>query len=122
MTESVESVAEVIGEDQVEELKKFLSGAAPNIAEKGMDAPVFTNDKTSPAPFGMLDMVYGGVFSNTLGIMIARHRKSGRQVPLLVGVDGTTVYPVAIMIGAEQAAEFEAPDGEGGWIDVTEQG
>ena len=104
-----------------EELQKFLTGVAPSIAERGMDAPVFTNDKSNPAPFGVLDMIYKGVFTNTLGVMTARHRGTGKEMLLLCGIAGTEVYPVAICIGADQAKEFSAPDGEGGWIDVTDK-
>lgn len=116
--ENIEAIATA---DVEVTLEKFLSANAPNITEAGMVPHVFTNDKTDPSLFGILDMLYAGVLNNSLGIMSAKHRKTGMQAAMIVGVDGDSVYPIAMAIGAERINEFMAPDGEGGWVDFTSQ-
>jgi hypothetical protein len=99
-------------------LQAFLEGAAPSIMKAEMTPHVFANDRSNKIPFGILDMVYQGVFTNTLGIMICKHKDSGQLIPVLVGLAGEGVYPVAMCIGAEHAAQFMPPDGEGGYLSV----
>lgn len=119
-------------EDKIEQtddeaLGAMLDKAAPHIKGRGMTPWVFANDKTNPAPFGLLDMFYAGVITNTLGIMVAKDSETGDEVAILVGLSKNeegepSVYPVARIIGAEAAGRYLPPDGNGGYIEVDEAG
>lgn len=117
---TVDAIAALTDADQ-EVLSRFLSKYCPAIEKAGMKPLVFANDKTNPAPFTILDMIYQGVFTNTLGVMIGKHKESGAEVPVLVGIAGVegedmTLFPVAVCINQENASAFLAPDGDGGYV------
>lgn len=105
-----------------EALGAMFDKAAPNIKERGMTPWVFANDKTNPAPFGLLDMFYAGVITNTLGVMVAKDSETGDEVAILVGLSKNgegepAVYPVAKILGAESASRYLPPDGNGGYLE-----
>lgn len=118
--ETVDTIAALTDADH-EQLQRFLSKHCPSIEQAGMVPRVFANDHSNPAPFSILDMIYQGVFTNTLGIMIAKHKDSGQEMPVLVGIAGVngedaTLFPLAVAINQEAAAAFLAPDGVGGYV------
>lgn len=110
-----------VSDELMRQLEQIVSGNTPTLAEKGMRAIVHQNDATNPAPYAMLDAFYAGVFTNTLGIMIAKHAPTGMLVPVLIGTDDTgDVYPLAACLSPEAAAAFLPPDGNGGFISQHE--
>ena len=119
MAESTNEVQEdSFDPELMKQLEQIISGHTPTIAEKGMKAIVHQNDATNPAPYAMIDAFYAGVFSNTLGIMIAKHKPTGMLVPVLMGTDDMgNVYPLAACLSPEVAASFLPPDGKGGYIE-----
>ena len=118
--EAVDAITALTDTEQ-EQLSRFLSKHCPSIEEAGAKPYVFANDTSNPAPFAILDMIYKGVYTNTLGIMIAKHKESGVELPVLVGIAGVqgedmTLFPVAVAINQENAEQFLAPDGAGGYV------
>lgn len=108
--------------EKIEDKTDFTAPQAPNIAEREMTPWVFANDKTNPAPFGILNMFYSGVFSNTLGIMVAKNTETGLEDAVLVGLDRDEngelgVYPIAVVLSKEDSIKFLPPDGNGGYVD-----
>lgn len=117
---TVDTIAALTDADQ-EVLSRFLDKNCPAISKAGMKPYVFANDKSNPAPFTIIDMIYQGVLTNTLGVMIAKHKDSGAEVPVLVGIAGVegenmTLFPVAVCINQDNANAFLAPDGDGGYV------
>lgn len=100
----------------------------PPDEEQGLIAYMFTNDRTQLPKFQkLLDLYYQGVFTNSVGIMEAKHKITGELETLLVGVehleDGNTVtYPLARILSPDEAALFVGPDCEGGWLEDEEGG
>ena len=82
---------------------------------------IFVNDKQNPWPRRLLDMMYQGVGEESLGVMVAKHADTGEEATLLVGImregSNITVHALARMLNAEEAVQYLAPDGEGGYID-----
>lgn len=109
-----------------EDLSTLLTAEAPFIEDKGMMPWVFTNDKTNPAPFQILNLFYKGVFSNTVGVMHAKHKETGNLELLLVGLTRDEggdlgVYPLARLLSMEDSADYLPPDGNGGYIEPAER-
>lgn len=108
-----------------ESLEAMFSGIAKTIEEKGMKAWVFSNDKTNPSPFGLLNMFYAGVFSNTLGLMVAKDKRTGDLRSVLVGIakgenGEPSIYPVALILSDEDAQNYLPPNGTGDYIDYPD--
>lgn len=108
----------------VDAMDRFLTGATPEMNEKEMIPYVFANDKRNPAPFGLLNMIYAGCFTNTLGVMVAKDKETDKEVTLLIGLaaqEGTnepSIYPVAVIIGENDVPRYLPPDGKGGYIEL----
>lgn len=108
----------------MEEVEPFLNKETPAMDDEGMIPFVFANDTKNPAPFGILDMFYKGVLTNTIGIMIAMDTEQNKEVAILVGLspqEGSselTAYPLAMVLGEEHTKRFLPPDGKGGFIDL----
>lgn len=91
-------------------------------------APImYTFANRSPAPEleSLLAMFYTGAYDNRLGIMQAKNRTTELEEVLLVGVDvspdgKTQCYPLARLLAVEEATNYFAPDGTGGWYDPTD--
>lgn len=94
--------------------------------EGGLIAYMFTNHpEQGPLLQSLLDMLYRGVYDNSIGIMTAYNKKLEKEELVLVGVmheDGVTrTLPLArILIGSEGAETYLGPDGEGGWLGEDE--
>lgn len=73
---------------------------------------------------GLLKMFYHIVLTNRLAIMQAKNTETGEEQIVLVGVEqngeGLNCYPLALPLSAELVAKYAAPDGQGGWIEKTE--
>jgi hypothetical protein len=85
---------------------------------------VFTNDHTNPYPQQILHLLYDSVFKNLVGIMQAKHRTTGDVHTLLVGLEkaeegSINTYPLARILSLEEQNEYLAPDGKGGFPDVS---
>lgn len=85
----------------------------------------FTNQAQSPELDDILAMFYIGVGGNTIGIMQAFNLITEKEELILVGVqideDGKAdCYPLASVLNAEQARNYLAPDGEGGFYDPAD--
>lgn len=90
-------------------------------------APVlykFTNqsEENSRPLNDILAMFYIGVGGNTIGIMQAFNLTTEQEELILVGVqideDGKAdCYPLASILNAEQARQYLAPNGQGGYYD-----
>lgn len=107
----------------IEASERFLTKKAPGIEEKEMIPYVFANDKNNPVPFGLLDLFYQGVFTNTVGIMIAKDSETGNEELVLVGLakdanGEPVVYPMAVCIGQAQTGRYLPPDGKGGYVEL----
>ncbi len=82
----------------------------------------FTNQALSPELDNLLAMFYKGVYENRIGIMTAWNLETEQEQLILVGVEldenlKPDCYPLALVISAEQAKNFLAPDGKGGYFD-----
>ncbi len=105
-------------------VERFMSKNTPAMNAAEMVPYVFANDKNNPAPFGLLDMFYDGVLSNTVGIAIVWDKKNECEQPILVGLskeDGqsnVSIFPLAVIVGAEDQDRYAAPDGKGGYVGI----
>ena len=72
----------------------------------------------------MFKMYYTGAFENTIGIMEAVDKETGRESVLLVGltfneVNGEKViadcYPLARVLDKDEVSNYLGPDGRGGY-------
>lgn len=74
---------------------------------------------------GLLKMFYHIVLTNRLAIMQAKNSETGEEEIVLVGVEqngeGVNAYPLAMPLSAEAVARYVAPDGNGGWLERTEE-
>lgn len=109
-----------------EDVIALLNTEAAFIEGKGMMPWVFTNDKTNPAPFQILDLFYKGVFSNTVGVMHAKRKDTGNLELLLVGLTKDEggdlgIYPLARLLSMEDSADYLPPDGNGGYVEPAER-
>lgn len=94
-------------------------------AEETVAQPIlykFTNQAQSPALDDILAMFYIGVGGNTLGIMQAFNLVEEREELILVGVQldeegKADCYPLAKVLSAEDARNYLAPNGKGGFYD-----
>ena len=82
----------------------------------------FTNQAQSPELDDLLAMFYIGVGGNTLGIMQAFNLVEEREELVLVGVQlddegKADCYPLAKVLSAEDARNYLAPNGKGGFYD-----
>lgn len=125
MAESPEDKAqEELQANVIDAVERFTTKNTPNMDEAEMVAYVFTNDKRNPAPFGLLDMFYAGVLTNTIGIMVAKDKQTDKEVPMLVGISKTngdeqpSIFPLAIIIGELDTGRYLPPDGNGGYVDL----
>lgn len=125
MAESPEDKAqEELAANVIDAVERFTTKNTPNMNEQGMIPYVFANDKRNPAPFGLLDMFYAGVSTNTVGIMVAKDKVTGNEVPILVGLSKTegdeqpSVFPLAVIIGELDTGRYLPPDGKGGYVDL----
>lgn len=85
----------------------------------------FTNKPDSPYLDTLLQMFYSASAQNKIGIMEGYDTETEKEVLLLVGVDideegKTTCYPLARCLPAEEIRKYQAPDGEGGFLDTSE--
>ena len=85
---------------------------------------IFSNNPSNPRLMSLLEMFYRGVLQNTVGIMEAKNKLSGEEVLLLVGLSQndegqTDTYPIARILGPEDAYDFAAPTGSGEFFDDT---
>lgn len=115
-------------EDIVNEALKFLDASAPFIMSKGMNPHVFSNDPYNPVPYGLLDMFYRLVHENRVGIMVAKDDETGDLKTLLCFVgdrndEDVELFPVAVLIQAEETQRYRAPIGNGEFYepDATEE-
>lgn len=95
--------------------------------EEGVAPILYTFANRSPAPEleSLLSMFYYSAFDNTLGIMQALNSETGEEEVLLVGVNvddngKTECFPLARLLSAEEVEKYRAPDGEGGFYDLTD--
>jgi hypothetical protein len=89
--------------------------------EPGLIAYLFTNHKEqAPIMQSLLDMIYRGVYANTIGIQSAFNAWTDKEEFLIVGVehDGETTrtYPLFKVLDGAEAGKYLFPDGEGGWL------
>lgn len=113
----------LLTEEEAKAFESMFDQAAKDMKERDMIPWVFSNDKKNPAPMGLLNMFYSGVFSNTLGIMVAKDSETGDIVSVLVGLskDGNgepAIYPIARILGDSESKRYLPPDGNGGYIDL----
>lgn len=117
----------LLTEDEAKAFESMFDKAAKEMKSRDMIPWVFANDKNNPAPFGILNMFYAGVFTNTIGIMVAKDSETGDIVSVLVGLtkgeDGEPqVYPIARILGEPDTKRYLPPDGKGGYVEFpTEQ-
>lgn len=93
--------------------------------ETGLIAYMFTNHpEQGPMMQSLLDMLYRGVYANTLGLQSAYNKETGEEELLLVGVEHvdslTNTYPLARILSGHEAVNYVGPDGKGGWLDDSE--
>lgn len=112
------------------DLERMLEVAEGKITETEhpagieMNEWVFTNDKTNPFVRQQFHMLMNAAFSNQLGVMHAKVRDTDEIKTILVWVTtreegGVVTYPIATFINPDDAPQFLAPDGSGGYIDGT---
>lgn len=95
--------------------------------ETGLIAYMFTNHpEQAPMIQGLLDMFYKGTYNNTIGIMSAYNKESGKEELLIVGVQQldnglTDTYPLARILGPGEHETYIGPDGKGGWLTEDEE-
>lgn len=87
----------------------------------------FTNYAESPELDDILAMFYTGIATNTVGIMQAMNMEKGEQELVLVGIsldeDGKPdCFPLAVCLRAEDVGNYLAPDGKGGFYDLSDAG
>lgn len=109
-------------DDVVSEALKFLEGTAPFIMEQGMNPHVYSNDTYNPVPYGLLDMFYRMVFTNRVGMMVGKDAVTGELATLLCfvgdkGEDDVELFPVAVLLQAEETQRYLAPLGNGEYYD-----
>lgn len=80
----------------------------------------FANHSPAEELNGLLRMFYSAAFGNKIGIMQALNTETNLEEVVLVGineVDGEHkhVFPLAVVLKAEDVDKYVAPDGEGGW-------
>ncbi len=118
----MDDTKETFSPDEVAAFEDMINKTATDISDKEMTPWVFANDKNNPAPFGVLNMFYQGVFSNTLGVMVAKEVATGKERMILVGLakddkGEMQCYPVAVCLGQENTRDFLPPDGLGNYVD-----
>lgn len=80
----------------------------------------FANHEPADELHGLLRMFYSAAFGNKIGIMQALNTETNKEEVVLVGIqekedDTTQVFPLALVLKAEDVNKYVAPDGEGGW-------
>lgn len=81
---------------------------------------VFSNEPQAYL-YDLLEMVYTGALSGQIGLMEALHTESGEIHRLIVGTEwnegkqALDAYPLARLLDPRQVAEYQAPDGKGGY-------
>lgn len=125
MSEDIKAVEEQHTEAEIDStVQEMLSGASAAILEQGMTPFVFANDQKNPNPFGLLNMFYNGVFTNTMGIMVAQDKDDNdSEKAVIVGISKSetgdmVIYPVALVLGEDAVRRFRPPNGKGGYVDV----
>lgn len=104
-----------------------MSDQTPEQNEVGVIAYIFSNDHDAVGRLlPLLRMFYNGVYENSVGIMEVMDKRTGKPALVLVGIthedDGTTTtVPIAQVLNEAAVDFFELPDGEGGWMDPTDQ-
>jgi hypothetical protein len=78
------------------------------------------SNEPSQFKYDFLEMLYHGAMGNTIGYMDAKRRDSGEIERLLVGLElnaegKVDAYPLARFLNPEEVANYQAPDGRGGW-------
>jgi len=81
---------------------------------------LFTNDKTNMVIGKMFHLLHSAAFANKLGLMHARRKGTDKIDTLLTGIEitpeGVAVRPIARILEEHELNDYEAPDGNGGYI------
>lgn len=92
----------------------------------GLISYIFANDRDRVWYLQqLLDLYYRGAFENSIGIMVAKKKGTEEEHTLIVGVAHdekgiTSTFPLARVLGPDEAFGYVGPDGEGGWLDEDE--
>lgn len=82
---------------------------------------VFTNDPSNQAIRQLFHMFVHSAFTNKLGVMHAKRKNSNIIDTVVVGievVDGQiATWPIAKLLTEEEQGNYQAPDGEGGFLE-----
>lgn len=107
----------------LKEMETLMEAPEATVSPDGitMEEWTFTNDKANPAIRHLFHMFYESAFRNKLGLMHARDKSDGKVKTIIVGVevgeDGQVMtWPIAKVLTEEEQGNFEAPDGNGGYI------
>lgn len=84
----------------------------------------FTNQSNSQYLDQILEIFYRGVDSNTIGVMTAYNTKTEKEEVLLVGIqldadNKPECFPLAKVLRNEEVLDYLAPNGKGGYYDMT---
>lgn len=113
MAESSESYVPVLSD-----VESIEGAAHPGGVE--MMEWIFTNDKTNPVIGKMFHLLYSATFANKIGLMHARRKGTDEIETVIVGIEitpeGTMVRPIARILEESEMNNYEAPDGNGGYI------
>lgn len=84
---------------------------------------IFANEM-NPALIQMFHSLYEGVFKNRIGIAHCKEKGTDKTVTLIMGIghDGGNVqmFPLARILDEAEVNNYEAPDGEGGYVGAPE--
>ena len=108
-------------------LTDMLSGLAPDMVAAGHNAYVFTNDKTNPVPIYLLNTFFKGMVENKIGIAACKDKTTGKEELVIVGIvgrgeddDSVDITPLALVIRQEDSLNFLPPDGNGGYLNDSQ--
>lgn len=81
---------------------------------------ILSNDPQDEGAVQLFQMFYNGVFGNSIGVMQAKNKDTGKIEALLVGVEGgeegPKVYPLARILDPSEVTMYLSPDGKGGYF------
>lgn len=84
---------------------------------------IFANEM-NPALIQMFHSLYEGVFKNRIGIAHCKEKDTDKTVTLIMGIghDGENVqmFPLARILDEAEVNNYEAPDGNGGYVGAPE--
>lgn len=107
--------------DQALELMNGEVQEAEHPDGKEMIEWVFTNEKENPHIRQLFHLLMNSAFFNKFGLMHAKLKGTDKVQTLIVGVevtpDGTVTWPIAKILTEEEQSLYEAPDGNGGYIE-----